>query len=59
MVVVQLAVSIHRLRDEHLPKGPRFASESLDADTASGSVFPKLTHYPIYRYFVTMEWCNA
>ena len=26
-------------RDERLPKGPRFASESLDADTASGSVF--------------------
>jgi hypothetical protein len=31
------------LRDERLPKGPRFASESLDADTRSGSVF-KLTH---------------
>src|SRR5689334_4080065 len=45
-VVVQFGVSIHRLRDERLPKGPRFASESLDADTASGSVFPKLTHYP-------------
>src|SRR6476619_6229978 len=44
-VVVQFGVSIHRLRDERLPKGPRFASESLDADTASGSVFPKLTHY--------------
>src|SRR5690242_18530753 len=38
-------VSIHRLRDERLPKGPQFASESLDADTASVSVFPKLTHY--------------
>ena len=24
---------IHRCRDERLPKGPRFASESLDADT--------------------------
>jgi len=31
------------LRDERLPKGPRFASESLDADTRSGSVF-KPTH---------------
>jgi hypothetical protein len=27
------------LRDERLPKGPRFASESLDADTGSGTVF--------------------
>src|SRR5262249_23506878 len=25
--------------DERLPKGPRFASESLDADTANGPVF--------------------
>jgi hypothetical protein len=25
-------------RDERLPKGPRFASESLDADTTSESV---------------------
>jgi len=25
--------------DERLPKGPRFASESLDADTGSGAVF--------------------
>ena len=24
---------IHRCRDERLPKGPRFASASLDADT--------------------------
>jgi hypothetical protein len=51
-VVVQFEVSIHRLRDERLPKGPQFASESLDADTASVSVFPKLTHYQspaIYR----------
>jgi 4-amino-4-deoxy-L-arabinose transferase-like glycosyltransferase len=31
------------LRDERLPKGPQFASESLDADTRSESVF-KLTH---------------
>jgi hypothetical protein len=27
------------LRDERLLKGPRFASESRNADTASGSVF--------------------
>jgi hypothetical protein len=27
------------LRDERLPKGPRFASEPLDADTGLGSVF--------------------
>jgi hypothetical protein len=26
------------LRDERLPKGPRFASEALDADTVVGSV---------------------
>ena len=26
------------LRDERLPKGPRFASESLDADTVVGAV---------------------
>ena len=32
-----------RLRAERLPKGPRFASESLDADTVSWSVF-KLTN---------------
>jgi hypothetical protein len=31
--------SIRRERDERLPKGPRFASESLDADTVSGPVF--------------------
>src|SRR5262245_8346577 len=30
---------VSSLRDERLPKGPRFASESLDADTASGSGF--------------------
>src|SRR6516225_4692367 len=28
-----------RLRDERLPKGPQFASELLDADTANGAVF--------------------
>jgi 4-amino-4-deoxy-L-arabinose transferase-like glycosyltransferase len=32
------------LRDERLPEGPRFASESLDADTRSVSVL-KLTRY--------------
>jgi hypothetical protein len=26
------------LRDERLPKGPRFAGDSLDADTGAGSV---------------------
>ncbi len=31
------------LRDERLPKGPRFASESLDAATASGTVFSNCT----------------
>jgi hypothetical protein len=35
---------IHRLRDERLPKGPQFASESLDADTGSGTDL-KLYHY--------------
>ena len=35
-------------RDERLPKGPRFASESLDADTASGSVLFKLPHYLLF-----------
>ena len=38
-VLVQFRANISSLRDERLPKGPRFASESLDADTASGSVF--------------------
>jgi len=33
-------------RESRAWRGPH-ASESLDADTASGSVFPKLTHYPI------------
>jgi hypothetical protein len=32
-------VHISSLRDERLPKGPRFASEPLDADTGAGSVF--------------------
>jgi len=32
------------LRDERLPKGPQFASESLDADTGSGTDL-KLYHY--------------
>jgi len=36
---------IHRYRDERLPKGPRSASESLDADTVSGSVSSETTHY--------------
>jgi len=40
----QFGANISSLRDKRLPKGPRFASESLDADTASGPVF-KLTHY--------------
>ena len=31
-------VSFSSLRDERLPKGPQFASESLDADTASRTV---------------------
>ena len=33
------------MRDERLPKGPQFASESLDADTGSGTDL-KLYHYP-------------
>ena len=32
------------MRDERLPKGPQFASESLDADTGSGTDL-KLYHY--------------
>ena len=40
VVVVQFGGNISLLRNERLPKGPRFASESLDADTASGPVFP-------------------
>jgi hypothetical protein len=35
---------IHRYRDERLPKGPRFATESLDADTGNGPGI-KMTHY--------------
>jgi hypothetical protein len=34
----QAQVHNSSLRDERLPKGPRFASESLDADTVVGSV---------------------
>jgi hypothetical protein len=34
---------IHRWRDERLPKGPRFASHSLDADTGGGSGFQNWT----------------
>src|SRR5262249_40564650 len=37
------------LRDERLPEGPRFASESLDADTGSRSASLKLTHYLCYE----------
>ena len=33
------------LHDERLPKGPRLASEPLDADTPSGSLSAKATHY--------------
>ena len=36
---MQFGAKISLLRNERLPKGPRFASESLDADTASGPVF--------------------
>jgi hypothetical protein len=42
--LVQFGANISSLRDERLPKGPRFASESLDGDTAIGPDF-KLTHY--------------
>src|SRR5258707_2611568 len=43
---------VHRFRDERLPKGPRFASESLDADTgSSGSVdCPTTTRAPSARH---------
>src|SRR5450432_4788042 len=34
-----LAANISSLRDERLPKGTRFARESLDADTATGPAF--------------------
>jgi len=34
-VQVQFGANISLLRNERLPKGPRFASESLDADTAT------------------------
>jgi hypothetical protein len=39
LVVGHFESLISSLRDERLPKGPRFAHESLDADTGSGSVF--------------------
>ena len=38
------------LRDERLPKGPRFACESLDADTASGSGF-QTEPLPLLEFF--------
>jgi hypothetical protein len=43
------------LRDERLPEGPRFASESLDADTRSGSVL-KLTHYEQRAMLIFALW---
>ncbi len=46
---------IHRFRDERLPKGPRFASESLDADTGNGPVSEKLAHYRYSGYVVAHE----
>jgi len=49
-VLVQLGANISSLRDERLPKGPRFACESLDADTANGSAF---SNWP------TTRWNNA
>lgn len=39
-----IAYANSSLRDERMPKGPRIASESLYADTGSGSVSWKLTH---------------
>jgi signal transduction histidine kinase/HAMP domain-containing protein len=45
---VRDTVSYSSLRDERLPKGPRFASESLDADTGSGSFSAKMTHSPAF-----------
>src|SRR5689334_4561718 len=41
------------LRDERLPKGPRFASESLDADTGGAAVFqtaPLPGHHLVSRF---------
>jgi hypothetical protein len=43
------------LRDERLPGGPRFASESLDADTRSGLVL-KLTHYEQRAMLIFALW---
>src|SRR5690349_13566377 len=43
------------LRDERLPEGPRFASESLDADTRSVSVF-KLTRYEQRATLIFALW---
>jgi len=57
-VLVQLGANISSLRDERLPKGPRFACESLDADTANGSAFFKLTHYPVEQC-IAPEQCMA
>jgi hypothetical protein len=39
-----LAANISSLRDERLPKGTRFARESLDAVQLLGQLF-KLAHY--------------
>src|SRR6478609_3974806 len=46
-----IEISESSRRGERLPKGPRFASESLDADTANGSVSWKLTHSRRARHF--------
>src|SRR5262245_48834826 len=47
-------------RDERLPEGPRFASESLDADTASGSVFQTdplpITRFSLSRIIKVYLW---
>jgi hypothetical protein len=39
IIFQQFVLADSSLRDERLPKGTRFASESLDADTSSGSVW--------------------
>ena len=44
------------LRDERLPKGPRFASESLHADTGSGSSSGKMTHSPDSGWLYEPKW---
>jgi len=46
------------LRDERLPKGPQFASESLDADTGSGTDL-KLYHYRLLFLLAYMKWRNV